>query len=167
MKTTDELKAFQKNKSYADEYTDAIDEIRLFDAGYGFLTDAQGCVYYHKDLEMGQSISELDDSLADIESFLSNKENQGVKKAYSYQGVKSELAFYDLENGMKLIVTAPDKQIFASANKIQMVIFGMGLHRRRSWIFHQRQRGLHCGSVPMRLVSWQEKFTRCVRYCMK
>ena len=109
------------------QITDAIDEIRLFDTGYGFLTDAQGCVYYHKDLEMGQSISELDASLADIESFLSNKENQGVKKSYSYQGVKSELAYYDLENGMKLIVTAPDKQIFASANKIQRLIYGTGL----------------------------------------
>lgn len=42
------------------QITNAIDEIQLFDTGYGFLTDNQGFVYYHKELEMGQNISELD-----------------------------------------------------------------------------------------------------------
>lgn len=109
------------------QITDKIDAIQLFETGYGFLTDAQGSVYYHKELDMGQNISELDPSLADIGSFLGATENQGVQKAYSYQGVDSELAFYDLENGMKLIVTAPDKKIFASANMVRTVILITGL----------------------------------------
>lgn len=109
------------------QITNKIDAIQLFDTGYGFLTDAQGNVYYHKEMEMGKNLSELDASLADIAGFLSAAENEGVRKEYSYQGVARDLAYYDLKNGMKLIVTVPNKEIFASANMIQVVIFGTGL----------------------------------------
>lgn len=109
------------------QITDKIDAIQLFDTGYGFLTDAQGNVCYHREIEMGQNISELDASLADIADFLSVSENEGVKKEYSYQGAARDLAYYNLKNGMKLIVTVPNEEIFASANMIQIVIFGTGL----------------------------------------
>lgn len=109
------------------QFTDMVDGIELFDTGYGFLTDEQGSIYYHKELDMGQKISELDSSLANIGDFLADSSNQGVKKAYTYKDVGRELAYYDLANGMKLIVTAPDDKIFAASNMIQMVILGTGL----------------------------------------
>ena len=54
---------------------------------------------------------------------MSNADNQGKILSYSYNGTKKCLAFSELDNGMKLALTAPVSEINANADKLSSLIF--------------------------------------------
>lgn len=109
------------------QITNSVDAIQLFDTGYAFLTDANGSIFHHKALDMGQNLAELDASLAEISGVLNDENKQGSNVSYSYNRTKKELSYYNLGNGMKLIVTVPDVEIYQSANTIQLIVAVTGL----------------------------------------
>ena len=104
------------------QITDLVDATTIYDSGYAFLTDDTGAVMYHKDVDEGTQIGDLDNSLSDAAAFLENEEKQGTSMEYSYQGVAKELLYYDLDNGMKLVLTAPRSEIFGEAYSLSKMI---------------------------------------------
>lgn len=104
------------------QMTDKVDEIQIYDSGYAFLSDSEGSILRHKELEMGSSLSEADASLSDISSVLSDDSEEGQLKIYSFQGIKKQMVYYNLNNGMKFILTAPNIEIYSEANKLVVII---------------------------------------------
>ncbi|MCI7791464.1 MAG: methyl-accepting chemotaxis protein [Lachnospiraceae bacterium] len=102
--------------------TDSVDATVLFDTGYAFLTNASGNIVYHKDLENGTDIAGLDSSLAEAKAIITSSGNEGLEISYSYEGIRKSMVYYDLQNDMKLIITAPYKEIVADAKKLSVMI---------------------------------------------
>lgn len=101
------------------QITDYADKATVFETGYAFILNSEGNVLYHKDLEVGTDLSEYNEGeLAAIKNFVTNSENRGSTLEYSYNGTDKYLAFTELDNGMKLVLTAPLKEIKADANAL-------------------------------------------------
>jgi len=103
--------------------TDMIDGISLFDTGYGFLTNKDGNIVYHKSAEVGQALSSLDGSLSGVGSYIQATSNNTAYE-YKYNGVEKLLVSTPLKNGMILVLTAPKKEIFAEAYSLLFIILG-------------------------------------------
>ncbi|MCM1105615.1 MAG: methyl-accepting chemotaxis protein [Blautia sp.] len=109
------------------QITELVDSTSLFDSGYAFLTGADGSIMYHRDIEMGQKLSELDSSLAGTTELLADAGREGSNYVYSYQGVQKQLSCYHLRNGMRLVTAVPQKEIYAASSRTQMMIFLAGI----------------------------------------
>ena len=95
------------------QITDLVDETKVYQSGYAFLTDASAAVMYHKNADEGTKLSDLDSSLSKSADFIGDDGNQGKTMDYSYKNVNKKFAFYNLDNGMKLVLTAPVSEIYA------------------------------------------------------
>lgn len=104
------------------QITDLVDATTIYDSGYAFLTDAAGAVMYHKDVDVGTKITDLDKSLSKADTFLDNEDNQGNAMGYSYNGIAKEFLYYNLDNGMKLVLTAPKEEIYGEAYGLSKMI---------------------------------------------
>lgn len=78
-----------------------VDNIRLFDSGYAFLSDFEGNLFYHPKIDVTQLTDEnkpeVPDGLLSESTFIQ----------YNYEGVEKVAAWLPLSNGMRLNVTAP------------------------------------------------------------
>lgn len=105
--------------------TDNVSNISLYNSGYAFLTNDAGQILFHKEHEVGSDLNSIDggnltdltDKLADI-----NNENQIIE--YRYKGSLKSLTYYRLNNGMKLILTVPNLEIFEAAKNLVLKIVG-------------------------------------------
>ncbi len=104
--------------------TDKIDEISLFDSGYGIITNSAGDILYRKDTEPGKNISELDSSLAGAGSLIASGNASKEAYEYKYKGVDKMLVSNPLHNGMVLLLTAPKSEIFSEAYSLLYTIIG-------------------------------------------
>lgn len=104
------------------QITDLVDETKVYQSGYAFLTDASAAVMYHKNADEGTKLSDLDSSLSKSEDFIGDDGNQGKMMDYSYKNVNKKFAFYNLDNGMKLVLTAPVSEIYAEAYGLAKLI---------------------------------------------
>ncbi|MCM1287317.1 MAG: methyl-accepting chemotaxis protein [Clostridium sp.] len=107
------------------QITDYIDEVAVFDSGYSFLVNAEGKILHHKEISAGTDLAQYNNGeLAEVKDFLMDNSNVGKTLEYSYNGEKKYLAFTELSNGMKLVLTVPFDEIKASANKLSLQILG-------------------------------------------
>ena len=104
------------------QITDLVDETKVYQSGYAFLTDASAAVMYHKNADEGTNLSDLDSSLSKSADFIGDDGNQGKMMDYSYKNVNKKFAFYNLDNGMKLVLTAPVSEIYAEAYGLAKLI---------------------------------------------
>lgn len=104
------------------QITDLVDETKVYQSGYAFLTDASAAIMYHKNADAGTKLSDLDSSLSKSADFIGDDGNQGKTMDYSYKNVNKEFAFYNLDNGMKLVLTAPVSEIYAEAYGLAKLI---------------------------------------------
>lgn len=104
------------------QITDLVDETKVYQSGYAFLTDASAAVMYHKNADEGTKLSDLDSSLSKSEDFIGDDGNQGKMMDYSYKNVNKKFAFYNLDNGMRLVLTAPVSEIYAEAYGLAKLI---------------------------------------------
>ena len=104
------------------QITDLVDETKVYQSGYAFLTDASAAVMYHKNADEGTKLSNLDSSLSKSADFIGDDGNQGKTMDYSYKNVNKKFAFYNLDNGMKLVLTAPVSEIYAEAYGLAKLI---------------------------------------------
>ena len=104
------------------QITDLVDETKVYQSGYAFLTDASASVMYHKNADNGTKLSDLDSSLSKSADFIGDDGNQGKTMDYSYKNVNKKFAFYNLDNGMKLVLTAPVSEIYAEAYGLAKLI---------------------------------------------
>lgn len=108
------------------QITDLVDETTVYQSGYAFLTDASGSIMHHKNVDEGTVITDLDSSLKKGADFLAEDGNQGKTLEYTYKNVDKKLAFYNLDNGMKLVLTAPVSEIYSEAYGLaKMIILAM------------------------------------------
>lgn len=107
------------------QLTALADSVSAFGTGYSFLTSAQGNVLYHKEIATGTELASYDNgSLSPVKEFLDSESNANTTLEYRYNGEKKYLSFSLLDNGMRLALTAPLKEINASADKLSIKIFG-------------------------------------------
>ena len=104
------------------QITDLVDETKVYQSGYAFLTDASAAVMYHKNADEGTKLSDLDSSLSKSADFIGDDGNQGKTMDYSYKNVNKKFAFYNLDNGMKLVLTDPVSEIYAEAYGLAKLI---------------------------------------------
>ncbi|WP_087065781.1 diguanylate cyclase [Intestinibacillus massiliensis] len=95
-----------------------LEGIRIYDSGYAFLADNQGVIMYHQDLAMGTAMGSVDKSLRPLVEELGNGTSGSTLYSYEGSGVKKELAFRTLRNGMHLAVTAPVNEINSGRNRL-------------------------------------------------
>lgn len=103
-----------------------VDEAKIYNSGYAFLSDVQGNALYHKDLDMNQPLKEVE-GLAGLAARLTQSGNSEELFSYTYQNTPKQMVYSDLDNGMKLILTAPQKEINASADQLQGQILAISL----------------------------------------
>ena len=93
---------------------EVVSNIKVFETGYGFLADHPDNyeLYIHPDYPYGTR--KLDDAISITKNrFLLDKEETGGELiSYIYKGQKKEMAFSTLENGMRLIVSAPHSEAY-------------------------------------------------------
>lgn len=108
------------------QITGIADETTIYDTGYAFLTNEAGIIMHHKELETGSSLADMDVSLSQIVPSFSDESKQGALQSYSYQGVNRQMLYYNVDNGMRLVLTAPNMEVYSDANQlVWMMMFGM------------------------------------------
>lgn len=98
--------------------TESLADMRVYENGYAFLADAKGKVLYHKDLPTGVAMESTDETLRPVARELENGTSGSSLFAYQWKGEDKKLAFRSLSNGMRLVVTAPVKDIDAAKNQL-------------------------------------------------
>lgn len=104
------------------QITDRVDEVSFSNTGYAFIANAAGEIVHSKNMKSGTNISALDASLSGIANVFNDQQQEGIQQVYSYQNVKKQLVYHNLDNGMKLVLAVPDKEIYARVNQLTMVI---------------------------------------------
>lgn len=88
-----------------------------------------GCIgssHVPQNADEGTKLSDLDSSLSKSADFIGDDGNQGKTMDYSYKNVNKKFAFYNLDNGMKLVLTAPVSEIYSEAYGLaKMIILAM------------------------------------------
>ena len=104
------------------QITDIVDRTTMYDSGYAYLVNEDGIIMHHKEMESGASIAELDSTMAFIPDYIKNEQNEGVNSEYQHEGIKKQMVYFNLDNGMKLILTAPVSEIYAQSYKLASII---------------------------------------------
>lgn len=94
------------------------DQAKCFTSGYGFLVNSENNIMDHPNIEYGIAVSSMSEELA---SYLSADQAEDVG-SYSYEGADLTAGFVQLKNGMKLVVTAPDKELQQSSTNLLLWI---------------------------------------------
>lgn len=106
------------------QITNLVDQVTAFDTGYSFIVSSSGTILHHKEIPSGTDLAEYNNGeLSVVKDFISDSNNQGTTLKYSYNGTDKYLSFVELDNGMRLVLTAPLSEIKANANKLSQKIF--------------------------------------------
>lgn len=103
-------------------FTDMVDQSEIFDAGYAYLANADGKVMYHKDLDVGTSLAEADTGLSDAAAAIMNDSQENTFVTYSYKGQRKDMFYTILTNGMRYVMTVPEKEFTAQARNNSIAI---------------------------------------------
>ncbi len=104
-----------------DKFTAVVDSAKMFDTGFAFLADEQGNVAYHKSVEQGTSISEIEDT-GSMAAALTDSSREGQVVSYTYQGESKDMCYISLINGMRYVLTAPESEMRSAAGRIATLI---------------------------------------------
>ena len=91
-----------------------IENLDIYETGYACLVDRNGILVHHPRLPRGQSAMEISSDVAYVITHFRDMGSDIVLVNYSFLGVEKKAAVTELENGLKLIVTAPLSEINAS-----------------------------------------------------
>lgn len=94
-----------------------VQEVKIYDSGYAFLTNENSHIMVHKDLEMNTNLEEISNGDFDgVGDFIKNNENSsGEMFNYRYQDTEMAMCSESLLNGMDFVLTAPKQEIHAEA----------------------------------------------------
>ncbi|MCR5625691.1 MAG: diguanylate cyclase [Lachnospiraceae bacterium] len=91
---------------------EAVSEIKVFDNGYAVLMDSTGNIVYHPEFEAGLKSEEFPTRFLFAKKDIDMMEKTDRVQKYQWVGEKKSLYIETLQNGMKLIITAFDKDIY-------------------------------------------------------
>ena len=95
-----------------------INELKVLQTGYAFLTDENGVVIYHPELPAGAMLSNINPELDEVR----NESSSVSTIEYENLGVKKRAAWRTLSNGIRLFVSAPVREINGSWQRISLMI---------------------------------------------
>ncbi len=102
-----------------DTLTEQISEIKIYDTGFACLRDEDGKILYHPELEIGSELGEAYSISKDVFA----QDNSGDKlMSYTYNGEKRKMYFGTLTNGLKLVITVPERELNAAWMQFVRVI---------------------------------------------
>ena len=96
-----------------------VSPIRVYDTGYASLYDSEGNILYHPELAEGKAPALFTAAFGDQ---LKKSDSAGVLTRYDADGEELQMSFSTLKNGMKLVITAPSKEINASWLRLVRVV---------------------------------------------
>ncbi len=99
-----------------------VQDTKVYDSGYAFLTDESANVMYHKTIEMGTPMGSLENSLIPVAEELKNGGNSTYLFSYTWNGEEKQMALESLRNGMRLAITAPASEIDKAKNDLILQI---------------------------------------------
>lgn len=101
------------------QITDIVDQAQFYGQGYAFLTDDTNQIIYHPELEMYTDLSTINDGeMKALSDYLSQGDKGEDLYSYTYQGLEKQMVYTTLNDGLKLLLTAPSKDIHANATKL-------------------------------------------------
>lgn len=104
-----------------------VENVTVYDTGAACLLNSQNQIVYHKELEFGTALSDIDGDLSALSAGLgdSSKADTGIEYIY---GKTKKMGYYEeLENGMKFLLTVPRSELQSDSNHIVKVILVSGL----------------------------------------
>lgn len=101
-------------------FTQVLESCSVFQSGYAFLANEQGVIMHHKELENGSSMAEA--GLEAVAANLALPDQEKVIQQYTWNGVKKNMCYISLVNGMRFILTAPAAEFAGQAKTMQMLI---------------------------------------------
>ena len=105
------------------QLTSLADGVSSFDTGYAFLMNSEGLILYHKELESGTNLSEYNSGeMASVKDFVMNADNEGNTLEYTGNGAKKYLTYAELDNSMKIALTAPLEEVNANAQSLSIKV---------------------------------------------
>lgn len=113
--------------------THMVDEIKLYETGYAFLTDENFTVAYSKEFSAGTNITGLNDELDNV----SQEELIRNDRVYdlTFNGCEKIAAFTILTNGKVMAVVAPKDEINADFNALVSRIVAIALATGLIFVF--------------------------------
>ncbi len=96
--------------------------ITFLDTGYALLLDKDNTVIYHKDYPFG---TVLTDELSSPQKLYEQLDTDGTGTklmTYTYRGTERCFAYRRLDNGMKLILTAPQSELNETRNRMLLAV---------------------------------------------
>lgn len=94
----------------------------IYDSGYSMMLNSSNAVMIHPELELGTSLEAMNDQgVNQLLEYIHQGDNQNCF-SYSYNGQKKLAYAATLQNGMKLALIVPMKEVFAEANAIKNLI---------------------------------------------
>lgn len=102
--------------------TKQVESMHVYDTGYAFLTDNAGSVMHHKSLPMGAKLTSVDTQLQPVVNELENGTSGSALFSYNWKDEVRKMSFRSLSNGMRLVLTAPEKEIDAAKNSLILQI---------------------------------------------
>ena len=103
-------------------FTNIVDQSNIFDAGYAYLANADGKVMYHKEFDVGTSLADADSGLANAAAAIADDSQENTFVTYSYKGQRKDMFYTILANGMRYVMTVPEKEFTAQANNNMIAI---------------------------------------------
>ena len=113
-----------------DTLVEQIKDLDIYETGYAFLTDGSGAIVYHPYLEEGTLLSDVNRELSQVEQdLLQTSGNSSSLINYTYNGIEKRAASQILENGLRLVMCAPEQEINAEWQALvrRVVIITLGL----------------------------------------
>lgn len=96
---------------------------KVFETGTGSIVNSANQVMYHGNIAFGTALGEVNNGeLAELAAALDDDSRAGTEVSYRYDGQKKVAYYQKLENGMKLVLTAPESEIKAQSNRMIYVI---------------------------------------------
>ncbi|MDO4536974.1 MAG: cache domain-containing protein [Coriobacteriales bacterium] len=107
-----------------DTMIEQIASLKVYDTGYAFLLDQDGQVIYHPHFNADGADKS---SLVFDASMFCKTSSANDELFYDIDGVRWQMSYSTLINGMKLVVTAPASEVAASWNRLVGVVPIIGL----------------------------------------
>lgn len=105
------------------QITDLVSSIGIYEKGYAFLLDESGLVLSHKDLDINTNLSDVDQgAMSQTVTSILDGTGDDTLLSYKYQGMKKKLVSTRLENGMYLVLTAEESDMYETANSLKIKV---------------------------------------------